>query len=307
MKGHVAVFACLVLVCSTCSADSWALKPEEKDSEYVFGSTRVVLHYDSTQDRSFPKYRLSIYADEKLVGQHEGVGFEQLFASPDNTYFLGVSNRGLIQHAYVVFDHKGRILKKQPHDLREVHYFSMSKTLIRKWCHAEKPDPRFTVVGKELKGIRISACDGSRIALMIGGDFGLQTFLLERLLQKHAQPEENCYVSFGRELPAAEGGTTRCDPPKQFLRLFEKRPYRVKPVSAYPKPNGAEPWPKDNPQTGNPDGIYTVEIVQWLDKDTAEVRIDMFRHGLWARGEQLVVERRDGEWSVKERGEVWAS
>ena len=49
MKRHLAALACFVLAGSSGYADSWALKPEVKDTEYVFGDTRVVLHYDSTR------------------------------------------------------------------------------------------------------------------------------------------------------------------------------------------------------------------------------------------------------------------
>jgi hypothetical protein len=55
------------------------------------------------------------------------------------------------------------------------------------------------------------------------------------------------------------------------LERFKGRPYRVKPISAYPKPVGMEPYPKKNPETGIPDGKYTVEMEQRLDANTAKV------------------------------------
>ena len=69
----------------------------------------------------------------KLAGKHDDIGFERVFASPENVYFLGVSNSGLIKQAFVIFDRRGRMLKRQPHDLRQVHYSAISKTLIRRW------------------------------------------------------------------------------------------------------------------------------------------------------------------------------
>lgn len=307
MKGYLAVFACFVLACSSSFADSWALKPEVKDTPYVFGDTRIILHYDSTQNRQYPKYKMSVYLKGKLVGEHDDIGFEQVYASPGNAYFLGVSNRGLIRQAYVIFDRNGQILRIQPHDPREVHYCSLSVTLIREWYNKDEPDVRFIVVDGKLKDVRISACDGTRVSLLIREDLDLRAFLLEYLLENHAKPNEVCYVSFGAESNEDGKAIARRDPPKRFLDRFQHRPYRIKPASAYPKPRGTEPWPKNNPQTGIPDGIYTVEIVKWLDKNAASVKVSMYRNGLWARGESLVVERHDGKWRIEEHGEAWAA
>lgn len=166
MKRHVGLLACLLLVCATSHADSWALKAEVKDTEFVFGGTRIVLHYDSTKNRSFPDYRLDIYWKGKLVGRHEDIGFERVFASADHAYYLGVSNSGLIPDAYVVFDRNGRILKKQPHDPRKVPYSTVSKTLIRKWYDPEEPHPKFSVVEGKLQDVSINRCDGESVSLL---------------------------------------------------------------------------------------------------------------------------------------------
>jgi hypothetical protein len=132
-------------------------------------------------------------------------------------------------------------------------------------------------------------------------DLGLREYLLEDLLSTHAKAKENCYVSFG-----SKSGSS--DPPKEFLERFKDRPYHVKPISAYPKPVGMEPHPKKNPDTGIPDGKYTVEIEQWVDENTAKVRAELWRNGLWARGCRMTVERRDGKWRrVEGPFEIWAS
>ena len=113
---------CFLLACSLVRADSWALKPEIKDTEYVFGDTRIVLHYDSTGNDQYPEHTTRIHRKDKLLGEYDGIGFEKLFASPDNTYFLGLSNSGLVDPAYVVFDRDGKLVKMQPHDPRTVSY-----------------------------------------------------------------------------------------------------------------------------------------------------------------------------------------
>jgi hypothetical protein len=51
----------LLLVGASVNADEWVLKPEFKESAFVFGRSRIVLLYDSTQNRAFPKYTLRVY------------------------------------------------------------------------------------------------------------------------------------------------------------------------------------------------------------------------------------------------------
>jgi hypothetical protein len=307
MRPYLVIPAGVLLACCSVHADDWALAPEVKDTEFRFGDSRIVLHYDSTQDQHYPHYALRVYLKRELVGEHEGVGFEAVFASPDNAFFVGTSNRGLIKQAYVVFDRQGRIIKAQPHDPRQVHYASMSKTLVRRWYDDENPQPTFRVVDVKLKDVWISACDGTRVSLLIREDLSLRRFLLERLLKTYAKPKENCYVCFGTEPGGKNGRPTRVDPPQRFLTGFRARAYQLKPASSYPKPEGNTPYPPNNPETGIPDGIYTVEIVEWLDQSTAEVKVSMYRDGLWASGEKLTVEKRDGAWRIKERGEAWRS
>ena len=85
------------LAAPTLHADSWTLPPEVKDTAFKFGETRIVLHYDSMTNRSYPRYELRVYSGNELLATHEHVGFEQVFPDPLNTCFLGVSNRGLIK------------------------------------------------------------------------------------------------------------------------------------------------------------------------------------------------------------------
>ncbi|MBN2477395.1 MAG: hypothetical protein JXB62_22510 [Pirellulales bacterium] len=307
MRRCLATAVCFLLACTSSHADSWSLPREVKDIEFAFGDVRIVLHYDTTHNQTFPAYTLNVYLAGKLVGEHAGVGFEQVFASADHAYFLGVSNSGLTPDAFVLFDRNGQLLKRQPHDARQVHYFTLSMTLRREWFDSKNPGVRFTAAEGRLKDVLISVCDGSRVSLMIQEDLRLRAFLLEDLLKTHAKPREICYVCFGTESTEDGGEPARLDPPKRFLDRFQKRPYQIMPVSAYPKQNGLGPWPVKNPQTGIPDGIYTVEIVEWLDPDTAKVRAGMYRSGLWAQGYGAVVKRQDGKWQVKKRGEVWIS
>jgi len=296
MKSQTSLLVCLLLACSSARADSWALTPEVKDTAFTFGDTRIVLHYDSTQNDQYPEHAVRIYLKDELVGQHHGIGFQKVFASPDNSYFLGLSNRGLVNPAYVVFDRHGGIHKTQPHDPKKVHYFEASKSLIRKWCDVDEPAPTFCVADGKLEDVRIRAFDGSRISLWVPDDLYLRSFLLEELLKAHAKPKEICYVSFGTEPGGKKDDLRPWDPPERFLERFRRRAFQVKPASAYPKPEGNRPFPPKNPETGIPDGIYTVEILAWLDENRAKVRTGTSRDGLGPKGESFVAERSGRKW-----------
>ena len=84
------------------------------------------------------------------------------------------------------------------------------------------------------------------------------------------------------------------DPPAGFLTRFSGRHFVVRPVLQYPKPK--KKWVlENNPKTGVPDGLYTVEIIGWLDNTTAMVRYSMHRVPSWAVGYKAIVEKKDGK------------
>jgi len=166
MKKRMVIFVGLWMAGSAALGDKWFLRPEVKDTKYQFGDTRIVLHYDSTQNQRYPTYKLSVYAKDELLGEYPDVGFEQVFASPDNAYFVGLSNDGLIKQAYVIFDSHGKILKIQPHDPLKVRYYGFSVTLERQWYDQKKPQPEFRVVDGELKDISVHVRDGQRVSLL---------------------------------------------------------------------------------------------------------------------------------------------
>jgi hypothetical protein len=158
----------LALTTTVAHADTWFLKPEVRDSESVFSDVRVVLHYDSTKNPAIPEYSLRIIVKDRLVAEHKGVGFKQVFASPDKAYFLGTSNSGLTRDAYVVFSRDGKILKRQSHNSKDVKYGMTSVTLIRQWYDDKKPDVKFEVNNGILKDITINGYDGSHVSLSCG-------------------------------------------------------------------------------------------------------------------------------------------
>ena len=142
-------------------ADKWHFEPEKKDIQYDFGETTIILTYDTLENQNFPKYTLKILTDGKLMATHNGIGFEKLHASPDNRFFLGVSNRGTVKHAYVIFNSEGRLIKLARHeiDFKPENYCEISISVVRKWYNEDHPNVRFKMVDDELYDVMIERCD----------------------------------------------------------------------------------------------------------------------------------------------------
>ncbi len=166
MRPYLVAFIFLLSTSSIVHPDNWVLIPGVQETEFGFGNTMIVLRQESKAKESFPNYTLKIYFKKKLVATHKNIGFQKAFASPDNRYFLGVSNRGLIKQAYVIFDHKGHILKMRTNEFQASHYCKMSVTLAREWYDEENPNPQFVMSGKKLKDVHIRSCRGAQISLM---------------------------------------------------------------------------------------------------------------------------------------------
>jgi len=78
----------------------------------------------------------------------------------------------------------------------------------------------------------------------------------------------------------------------------------VRAASEYPATtNGVS---EANAATGIPDGVYTVQIIRWIDDSTAQVRLSMYRSETWARGHDAIVERQNAGWEVREYLTKWS-
>lgn len=161
-------------------------------------------------------------------------------------------------------------------------------------------------------------------AAEVRDELGLREFLLNEEL-KSAHTNEICYISFGSRPDTnltqrvwttndsdydvmltclASPRALHTDPPADFLTRFAGRHFVVKPASQYPKSKADR---EKNPKTGVPDGLYTVEILEWIDNTTAKVRCSIHRAFLWATGYETIVETKDGKWRFKEFINPWIS
>lgn len=167
MKCVLSVF--LVLVCSAAmlSADSWAFPKELAKKEFTFGESKFVLEVDGTRNQGFPPHTLSIYAGDRLLAKYQNVGFQKVYGSKDNKFFVGVSNSGIPGTAFVVFDAEGNLLREEKHRfLPHALYTAQSVTLMRVWFDEKSPDVEFDIRDGRLMAVLIRGSNGQRYNLL---------------------------------------------------------------------------------------------------------------------------------------------
>ncbi|MBS1142996.1 MAG: hypothetical protein H6R14_402 [Proteobacteria bacterium] len=154
--------ALLGLLSQSAIADSWQFDPVEKSKVETFGDLKIVQTTDARNNRQYPDFLLSVYFKDELLAKYKGVSFQKLFASPDNSSFVGLSNRGLPGTAIVVFDSKGNLLLEVKHGLAAFDYCDESVTLVRRWYDEDKPDVEFVPDEKYggYKEIKVRDCRG---------------------------------------------------------------------------------------------------------------------------------------------------
>lgn len=133
----------LAMLAQSAIADSWKFDPVEKNKVETYGDIKIVQTTDARNDSQYPDFLLSIYFKDELLAKYKGVSFQKLFASPDHSRFVGLSNRGLPGTAVIVFDNKGNLLLEAKHGLAAFDYCDESVTLVRRWYDEDKPDVQF--------------------------------------------------------------------------------------------------------------------------------------------------------------------
>jgi len=144
------------------SADSWRFDPIKKDRVEIFGDSKIVLTTDARNNQKYPDYTLSIYKKDELRAMYRGVAFEDIFPSPDNTRFVGLSNRGLPGTAVIIFDNDGNLLLEVKHGVATFDYCDESITLVRRWYDEKHPDVKYVVDAKNggYESVTVRDCRG---------------------------------------------------------------------------------------------------------------------------------------------------
>jgi hypothetical protein len=100
----------------------------------------------------------------KVLASYSELGIGQMFASPDNTLFVALSNSGLPGTAVAVFDEEGKLWLHAEHGVAEFAYCEQSIIVVREWYDGHDPDLRFDVE-RWLAGVTLNDCRGKRINL----------------------------------------------------------------------------------------------------------------------------------------------
>ncbi len=93
-------------------ADSWYFEPKRTSDVHEFGDVKIELVCDARKNSRWPLFELMIYKNDELQAKYRNVAFDQIFASDDNEFFLGVSNSGVPETAFVIFGSNGRLLRE---------------------------------------------------------------------------------------------------------------------------------------------------------------------------------------------------
>lgn len=159
--------ALLLFINSLARADSWEFPAIVSKQKFLHGSVSTVVTRDATTNQKYPDYRLEVFNGDTRVALIPGVSFEQLFASSDNTIFVGVSNSGVPDTAVVIFTAKGEIRFLANHSLASFEYCEKSVSIKREWYDSKNPSVKFVLTGPVAnQGIFIRDCKGREIELV---------------------------------------------------------------------------------------------------------------------------------------------
>jgi hypothetical protein len=160
-------FGLIVLLSTFANADTWRYKPTSADQTYTFGETRVVLTTDARKNQQFPDFILKVFRGRELQAQYRGISFDRIFAAPDNSLFLGLSNSGIPGTAVVLFDNDGNLRLLAAHGAAEFDYCAKSVTTQREWFDENNPQVKFVLEAKagEARGIFLRDCRGRTVEL----------------------------------------------------------------------------------------------------------------------------------------------
>ena len=156
-----------VLTSPSVKADSWRFPATIKSEVENHGDIAVRRIIDARKNQRFPDYTIEVSRGNELMARFPGTYFEQLFAAPDGSFFVGLSNNGLPGTAVIVFDRLGRLRIEVKHDLAEFDYCEHSVTLRRVWFDAENPNVTFTKdASLDAYKVSLRTCKGCQVNLM---------------------------------------------------------------------------------------------------------------------------------------------
>jgi hypothetical protein len=146
---------------------------KEPPKIYTFGDTRIELECDTTKSGNYLEFLLRIYDSNNLMAMYRNVAFEDIYASEDNSFFVGLSNCGIPGTAFVVFDKNGRLLREVKHQFLHASYSdydrvysNQSVTLVREWYDKNNVDIQFQIDQGRLEDVVLKGSTGLEYRLL---------------------------------------------------------------------------------------------------------------------------------------------
>jgi hypothetical protein len=164
LSGFIAIMSMLP---SPTMAESWEYEKKSTDEIKIFGETKLTLTTDATNNQIFPEFTLNIQNKDILQAQYRNVAYDNVFASADNSVFVGLSNDGLPGTAIIVFDNRGNLRIELKHRFSNFAYCDFSGFRKRVWYDNENPnfEFKFDPTGKNLQDMFVNDCHGKRVSV----------------------------------------------------------------------------------------------------------------------------------------------
>src|SRR5262245_55202661 len=108
------VFAALLCLSRLAGADAVSIWFPPEYLERTFGDVRIVVGAPRPPD-GLPGWPV-LYVGGERIADFRNLLAQEVYASPDRSYFLLLSNLGLSSYAVAVIDRKGQIRLSFPHD-----------------------------------------------------------------------------------------------------------------------------------------------------------------------------------------------
>jgi hypothetical protein len=178
----------LLLICFSSYADSWSFKKERKETEFVFGDTKIIKVVDTTNNSQYPDFQVLIYYKGELEAKYRGISFEFIYADKDNSTFVGLSNSGLPGNAVVVFGAQGHLDNVLYHERFVPEYCMRSVTVSKVWVDETDPKVEFSYakIGEDyeyIDEITFIDCNEKRVSLQHSYIKGIESKVKE--FKKH--------------------------------------------------------------------------------------------------------------------------
>jgi hypothetical protein len=163
MKSRLVFALAILAFAAVAAADSWQWRARTDVFEFGDG-LRFEYRVRPFDGGRQAHTEVVVEKQGKRLAGYSEMGFDRMYAAPDNGLFVAISNSGLPGTAVAVFAANGELWLYAKHDVADFDYCERSITVVRAWFDDDNPDVQFDAeLG--LSGITLTDCHGKRINL----------------------------------------------------------------------------------------------------------------------------------------------